>query len=109
LRPELTQHVKTAVCSEPLDLPFIARLHKVWAPADFIVVTAPSTSETEGMIGKRDLALMRKRWVDDFVTIAMGPVAAAYAEDIKAATFRLPRASTIETARQRSAMSSLFR
>jgi D-isomer specific 2-hydroxyacid dehydrogenase-like protein len=44
----------------------------VLARADFIVVTAPSTSETEGMIGKRELALMKKRWVDDFVTMAMG-------------------------------------
>lgn len=37
-----------------------AELHEVLPRADFIVVTAPSTSATDGMIGKREFALMKK-------------------------------------------------
>jgi glyoxylate/hydroxypyruvate reductase len=37
-----------------------ARLHEVLPRADFIVVTAPSTSATDGMIGKHEFALMKK-------------------------------------------------
>ena len=44
-------------CDEVVDP---AGLHKVLPRADFIVVTAPSTSETDGMIGKREFALMKK-------------------------------------------------
>jgi glyoxylate/hydroxypyruvate reductase A len=35
-------------------------LHVVLPRADFIVVTAPSTSATDGMIGEREFALMKK-------------------------------------------------
>lgn len=35
-------------------------LHEVLPRADFIVVTAPSTSATDGMIGKREFALMKE-------------------------------------------------
>jgi phosphoglycerate dehydrogenase-like enzyme len=35
-------------------------LHKVLPRADFVVVTAPSTSATDGMIGEREFALMKK-------------------------------------------------
>ena len=37
-----------------------AGLHEVLPRADFIVVTVPSTSATDGMIGKREFALMKK-------------------------------------------------
>ena len=44
-------------CDEVVDP---AGLHKVLPRADFIVVTAPSTSETDCMIVKREFALMKK-------------------------------------------------
>src|SRR5262245_5034859 len=44
-------------CDEVVDP---AGLHKVLPRADFIVVTAPSTSETDGMIGTREFALIKK-------------------------------------------------
>ena len=37
-----------------------AGLHEVLPRADFIVVTLPSTSATDGMIGKREFALMKE-------------------------------------------------
>jgi glyoxylate/hydroxypyruvate reductase A len=37
-----------------------AGLHEVLPRADFIVVTVPSTSLTDGMIGKREFAMMKK-------------------------------------------------
>ncbi len=37
-----------------------AGLHEVLPRADFIVVTVPATSATDGMIGKREFALMKK-------------------------------------------------
>ena len=37
-----------------------AGLHEVLPRADFIVVTVPSTSATDGMIGKREFALMKE-------------------------------------------------
>jgi phosphoglycerate dehydrogenase-like enzyme len=36
------------------------RIHEVLPRADFIVVTVPSTSATDGMIGEREFALMKK-------------------------------------------------
>src|SRR5262249_29097214 len=44
-------------CDEVVDQP---RLHEVLPRADFIVVSAPSTSATDGMIGEREFALMKK-------------------------------------------------
>jgi phosphoglycerate dehydrogenase-like enzyme len=37
-----------------------ARLHRVLPRADFIVMAAPSTSVTDGMVGEREFALMKK-------------------------------------------------
>jgi len=37
-----------------------AGLHEVLPRADFVVVTVPSTAATDGMIGKREFALMKK-------------------------------------------------
>jgi glyoxylate/hydroxypyruvate reductase A len=37
-----------------------ARLHEVLPRADFIVITAPSTSATDGMVGEREFALMKE-------------------------------------------------
>jgi len=44
-------------CDEVIDQ---AGLHKVLPRADFIVVTVPSTTATDGMIGTREFALMKK-------------------------------------------------
>jgi phosphoglycerate dehydrogenase-like enzyme len=44
-------------CHEVVDQ---TELHEVLPRADFIVVTAPSTSATDGMIGEREFALMNK-------------------------------------------------
>ncbi len=36
------------------------RLHEMLPRADFVLVTAPATAETEGMMGEREFALMKK-------------------------------------------------
>jgi glyoxylate/hydroxypyruvate reductase len=66
-------------CDEVVDH---TRLHEVLPRADFIVITAPSTSVTDGMIGEREFALMKK-------TVGFMNFARAQLVDYRALTKRL--------------------
>jgi phosphoglycerate dehydrogenase-like enzyme len=61
-----------------------AQLHELLAQSDFVVVAAPLTAETRGMIGARELAAMRPTAV--IVNIGRGPVVdeAALVEALRA-------------------------
>ncbi|GAH15052.1 unnamed protein product, partial [marine sediment metagenome] len=47
-------------------------LHPILAQADFVVLSIPHTSETEGMIGKAEFAAMKQSSI--FINIARGTI-----------------------------------